>query len=100
VINGNIYVQQGGGYAYIVVNAGTLTLNGAIGLSVSPRPFAVGGAGDGTLNGAISGVGLPFRKLDAGTWTLTNNNTHSGYTAIEGGTLWLAPTAQFGSTTN
>ena len=37
VINGNMFVQSGGGLAYIVANAGTLVLNGTIGLSVSAR---------------------------------------------------------------
>ena len=36
--------------------------------------------------------------MDAGTWTLTNNNTYTGITTVEGGTLVLAATAKMGST--
>ena len=101
VINGNINVTSGGGYVYIVSDAGTLTLNGTVSLSTTPRAFALGGVANGTLNGRINNnTGLPFRKLDAGTWTLTNNNTYNGYTTVEGGTLVFAPTAQMPNTTN
>ncbi len=100
VILGNMNVYSGGGYAYLLVDSGTLTLNGNVTLGTTPRAFALGGAGNGTLNGAITGTGFPFRKVDSGTWTMTNNNTYSGYTTVEGGSLALAPTAKIGSTTN
>lgn len=99
-INGPISVFSGGGLAYMVVNAGTLTLNGNITLGTSSRPIALGGAGNGTLGGAIVGANFPFRKLDAGMWTFTNNNTYSGYTTVEGGTLALGATAKLSGTTN
>ena len=98
VINGNMYVQSGGGLAYIVANAGTLVLNGPIGLSVSARPFQVGGAGNGIINGAIGNSALPFTKTDSGTWTLTNHNAYGGATVIQGGTLVLSTNATIAST--
>ncbi|HVM51512.1 MAG TPA: autotransporter-associated beta strand repeat-containing protein [Candidatus Acidoferrum sp.] len=93
VIQGNIYIQSGGGLAYILANAGTLVLNGPIGLSVSTRPFQVGGAGNGIIGGNIggtAGAGFAFTKTDSGTWTLTNHNSYTGVTVIQGGTLVLS----------
>jgi fibronectin-binding autotransporter adhesin len=98
VITGNMYVQSGGGLVYIVANAGSLTLNGLIGLSVSARPFQVGGAAKGIINGQIT-QSLPFTKTDSGTWTLNhNNNTYSGVTTVQGGTLALGATAKIPNT--
>ncbi|HVM51511.1 MAG TPA: HYR domain-containing protein [Candidatus Acidoferrum sp.] len=100
-LGGNIVVTSGGGYVYIVVNGGTLTLNGTVTLNTTARAFALGGAGNGTLNGNINNsTGLPFRKVDAGTWTLTNNNVYNGYTTVEGGKLVLTSTAKLSTTTN
>ena len=40
-----------------------------------------------------------MRKLDAGIWTLKNaNNTYSGVTTVEGGTLALGPNATVAKT--
>ena len=97
VISGNIYVTSGGGDAYFLVNAGTLTLTAPIASIAGARAFELGGAGNGTNNGAVTST-LALRKLDGGTWTLTNNNTYNGITTIEGGTLVLAATAKMGST--
>ena len=97
VINGNMYVQSGGGLAYVVANAGTLVLNGPIGLSVGARPFQVGGAANGIINGAI-GSTLPFTKTDSGTWRLTAHNGYSGATFVQGGTLVLSTNATIANT--
>ena len=98
VIAGNMYVQSGGGLVYIVANAGSLTLNGLIGLSVSARPFQVGGAAKGIINGQIT-QSLPITKTDSGTWTLNhNNNTYSGVTTVQGGTLALGASAKIPNT--
>src|ERR1035437_5659149 len=97
VIPGNIYVTSGGGDAYFVVNAGTLTLKGPVQSNAGARAVELGGAGNGTNNGIISTV-LSLRKMDGGTWTLTNNNTYTGATTVEGGTLALTATAKIGST--
>jgi autotransporter-associated beta strand protein len=98
IIPGNIYVTSGGGNAYFVANAGTLTLNGPIATIAGARSLQLGGAANGTNNGAITSSGLALRKMDGGTWTLTNNNTYTGITTVEGGTLVLAATAKMGST--
>ena len=75
----------------MVVNAGTLTLTGPIGLSTTARPFEFGGAGNGFVNGAINNAGIALRKVDAGTWTFKASNTHTNVTTIEAGTLALGP---------
>jgi autotransporter-associated beta strand protein len=96
-INGNMYVFSGGGLAYVLANGGTLTLNGTIGLSTSARPFMIGGAGDGTINGAVT-AGLPLTKADGGTWTLNAHNSYTGATTIQGGTLALGANATIANT--
>jgi autotransporter-associated beta strand protein len=96
-IPGNIYVTSGGGNAYFVVNAGTLTLNGPIISIFGARALQLGGAANGTNNGAISTV-LSLRKMDGGTWTLAGSHTYTGATTVEGGTLVLPATTRIGST--
>ena len=83
-----------------MANAGSLTLNGPIGPSVSARPFQVGGAAKGIINGPRRITqSLPFTKTDSGTWTLNhNNNTYSGVTTVQGGTLALGATANINNT--
>ena len=100
VLGGPISVFSGGGYAYILANSGSLTLNGAITLGTTSRAIALGGAGNGTNNGGITGSNFPFRKQDAGTWYFTGNNPYTGYTTVEGGTLVLGPNGKIGGTTN
>ena len=97
-LNGNIYVQQGGGSPYLVVNGGSLTLNGLVGLSVTARPIQVGGPGNGTINGQVTAA-LSVLKTDGGTWTLNNkNDNYSGLTTIQGGTLALGTNATIPNT--
>ena len=98
LMQGNIYVTSGGGDAYFVVNAGTLTINGQSSTISGARSYQLGGAGNGTNNGPITSSGLSLRKMDAGTWWLTNNNTFTGAASVEGGTLVLTATAKMGST--
>lgn len=97
-IDGGMFVFSGGGFAYVVANAGSLTLNGTIGLSTTARPFQVGGAANGIINGPVTAA-LPLTKTDSGTWTLNHaNNTYSGATTIQGGTLALGPAARIPNT--
>jgi autotransporter-associated beta strand protein len=91
-INGPISLYSGGGDTKIVVVAGTLTLAGAIAPTTTSRSLILGGAGTGTVNGAISdGTGsnvlVGLRKDDAGTWTLTGPVTHTGTVTVNAGTL-------------
>jgi autotransporter-associated beta strand protein len=52
-----------------------------------------GGGNGGTISGAIAlGTG-GINKLQGGTWTLTGNNTFSGATTIDGGTILAAATS-------
>ena len=89
VITGNMYVQSGGGLAYVVANAGSLTLNGTIGLSVAARPFQVGGAANGIINGAVTQSLPPHQDRCRHLDPEQHNNTYTGVTTIQGGTLAL-----------
>ncbi|MDR3458278.1 MAG: autotransporter-associated beta strand repeat-containing protein [Verrucomicrobiae bacterium] len=97
-INGNMFEFSGGGQAYMVVNAGTLTLNGPIGLSTTARPFQFGGPGNGLVYSSITGAGIAVRKVDAGTWTFYSNNNQTNVTTVEAGTLALGPSATMQNT--
>jgi autotransporter-associated beta strand protein len=98
IINGNIYEFSGGGQAYMVVNGGTLTLNGPIGLSTSSRPFEFGGAGNGFVYSAITSTGIAVRKVDSGTWTFYNTYSHTNVTTVEGGTMAFGSSATMAKT--
>ncbi|PWU14942.1 MAG: hypothetical protein C5B50_16200 [Verrucomicrobia bacterium] len=93
VIAGPINVGQGGGDAYLVVNAGTLVLNGAVALggATPARNLILGGTGNGLALGAISSGGLSLVKADSGTWTLAAANSYGvsgvGTTTVSNGTL-------------
>ena len=100
IINGNMYEFSGGGQAYMVVNGGTLTLNGTIGLSTTARPFEFGGPGIGYVYSSVTGTGIAVRKVDAGTWTFYGNNTMTNITTVEGGTLALGPSGTMPNTFN
>ncbi|MBN2577761.1 MAG: autotransporter-associated beta strand repeat-containing protein [Pirellulales bacterium] len=91
-IAGNIEVTSGGGSSLITVSGGSLTLDGTVSNISTRRTMAFGGAGNGTVNGAITDGShtLDVFKLGTGTWTLTNANSYTGYTAIHAGTLALA----------
>ena len=53
----------------------------------------MGGAANGIINGPVT-QSLPLTKTDSGTWTLNNhNNTYTGVTTIQGGTLALGANA-------
>ena len=60
---------------------------------------SIGGAGSGTLNGAISGSGDNLTKVGASTITLSGNNTYSGSTTVSNGILSLGATTGLGNTT-
>src|SRR6185312_2414138 len=73
-----------------------LTLNGAIGLTgtltvSNPSPL--------TLNGIISGAG-GLTKNATGTLTLNANNTYTGSTLINAGTLAIAGSGRISTSTN
>ena len=67
-----------------------LTLAGNGGVDVALNPV--------TWSGVISGTGQ-FIKSGTGQLQLTANNTYSGGTLVNGGTLWVAADAPLGATT-
>ncbi len=93
-LSGDIGLNAGGSQALIQSDAGKLTLSGAISAATAnARNLHLGGAGDGEISGVVSnnpgnpaGV-LNLTKLGDGTWTLSGARTHTGTTAINGGTL-------------
>ena len=71
-------------------NAATISHTVALGTDSS-----VGGAGDITIGGIVSGSSKALTKVGAGTVTLTATNTYSGATTISAGSLVIlnnAPT--------
>jgi autotransporter-associated beta strand protein len=90
-LEGNFILSAGGGNTKIVVEAGTLTLNGSLAPNTTSRNLDLGGAGHGVVNGSIAdGAGantLGFIKSGGGTWTLAGANTWTGNTTVSGGTL-------------
>lgn len=101
VLRGNFTLSSGGGDTRIVVNAGTLTLEGDFAPNTTGRTLQLGGAGNGFCNGVISNGPaaqvLAVSKTDAGTWTIAGANTFSGTTSVNLGTLKLGNPNALGS---
>ncbi|MCG7504885.1 autotransporter domain-containing protein [Mesorhizobium retamae] len=102
-INTNALVKEGSGTWTLTgdsalaggttISGGTLMLGdggvtGSVGGDILNNSFLVVNhrTGQSTLAGAISGDGL-LRKIEGGTLTLSGNNSYTGGTVIEGGTL-------------
>ena len=82
----------------IMSNAGTLTINGNIlGSTNGSNQFILGGAGNGVVNGVISGA-QALIKTSTGTWTLSGSNTYTGATSVNQGTLALGAGGALGNT--
>lgn len=93
-IAGNISLTAGGGSTAVVVQGGSLALDGGISAATSSRSLILAGnsGAGGTVNGVISDGTNPLavEKTGANTWTFTNANTYTGNTTVSGGTLALA----------
>jgi autotransporter-associated beta strand protein len=101
-LTGAIALATGGSYWTIQSNAGKLTVVGSLtnANTTNTRTLFLRGAGDGEVSGPILQTNLSLtqvNKEDAGTWTLSGNNTYSGATNANGGTLHLATAGTLGS---
>lgn len=104
-INGTISMTVGGGNSVIQSDSGSLTLAGNIMIASgqSSRTLILQGASTGANNfsGALSDLSTTsiasITKAGAGTWTVSGNNTHSGTTIINAGTLITANNSALGS---
>ncbi|WP_202921738.1 autotransporter-associated beta strand repeat-containing protein [Anatilimnocola aggregata] len=95
----DLTINTGAGTDTVNIN-GAITVSGAVNVTtvnVNSLAAATVSTGTGltitntgtssTLAGVISGSGAPLTKSGPGTVTLTNANTYSGATAVNGGTL-------------
>ena len=91
LVSGNITLTAGGGATKILVNAGTLTLDGTLMPNTTSRTLDLAGAGTGIITGnVLDGIApnvLAVAKNDAGTWRLAGTNTWTGSTGINAGTF-------------
>ncbi|MBW7896515.1 MAG: autotransporter-associated beta strand repeat-containing protein, partial [Opitutaceae bacterium] len=97
----NLVINSGGTFQF---NWGTLTetvgtLSGAGTLSMRGSTFITSTAADSTFSGTITDSYGNFRKDGAGNLTLSGNNTYSGLTYIDGGTLIAASNTALGTAT-
>ncbi|MGC4032411.1 MAG: autotransporter-associated beta strand repeat-containing protein [Tepidisphaeraceae bacterium] len=93
--------NTGGSVANILSTAGTLTLTGSLSSTglTSARGFDFYGSGDGVVSGVISNGTAQatfIQKDGSGAWTLSGNNTFTGGTTVNAGTLNLTGSNNFG----
>ncbi len=100
LIAGPVTLASGGGSSRIYVNAGTLTLTGAISPNTTGRTLKLMGAATGLITGDLSNGNatnvLPVSKEESGTWTLSGNNTFSGTTTVAAGILRIGSPSALG----
>ncbi|WP_245295167.1 autotransporter-associated beta strand repeat-containing protein [Manganibacter manganicus] len=95
---GTTVIESAGTGAIVFTDTGPVTLAG----DDQNRTIALGGTntGDNTLAGSIGDAGngvTILAKNNSGTWVLTGNNTYSGTTVINDGTLVLGNGGTTGS---
>jgi autotransporter-associated beta strand protein len=76
-----------GSAATIASDAGTLVLSNAGTITGATFGLTLTGAGNGTLASVIGTTTGGLTKNGAGAWTLTGNNTYTGATTVNAGTL-------------
>jgi fibronectin-binding autotransporter adhesin len=92
-ITGTVSLIDGGGNTVIKSAAGSLTISGNVtNVFNTGRTLILGGASTGAVSGVISNGAAAnaitaVEKVDAGTWTLSGNNTYTGNTTVTLGTL-------------
>ncbi len=88
--------QNGGDGVATTVNVGALS--GTSSSNIFEENWVIGAKNvDATFNGLISGNSIT--KTGTGSWTLTNANTYTGATTINGGTLVVTNTTGSGTGT-
>jgi autotransporter-associated beta strand protein len=91
-------VTIGTGGATITSDAGLLTLNNATAaIAATTLPVTLAGAGNIAVTTPITGTTATLTKSGAGTATLSGTNTYAGQTAINGGILSVAASANLGN---
>lgn len=92
-IEGSITLTSGGGSTSVKVIGGSLALNGPISANINGRFLVLAGnpGSNGTVNGLISNGTDPLGviKSEGNTWTLTGDNTYTGTTTVNAGTLLI-----------
>jgi autotransporter-associated beta strand protein len=106
---GNGAAGTGGG-SILNNGSGTLTLTGTLIIADTAatvaRTLTLGGSNNGVISGAIAdnntvgGGTVGITKTDAGTWTLSGNNTYTGGTTVSAGTLLVNNTVGSGTGTS
>jgi autotransporter-associated beta strand protein len=90
-LDGDVTLTAGGGNTKLLVAAGSLVMTGNLAPTTTNRTLDLAGAGTGTLAGIIADGAPPnilaVAKNDSGTWILTGQNTWTGKTAVNAGTL-------------
>ncbi|MBP7074019.1 MAG: autotransporter domain-containing protein [Rhabdochlamydiaceae bacterium] len=89
---------SGSGVATFAVNSGSFTHSGA--LPLAGANLVVNTGVTSTLSGIISGAASSLTKQGAGTLNLTNANTYTGSTTVDGGTLALNGSITSNTTVN
>lgn len=91
-VAGLINITSGGGGFLASSLGGNLNISANITSTTTGRAVFLSGPSTGTVSGVISNgstPGMPLTKDGAGTWTLSNANTHTGSTTVNSGTLNL-----------